>query len=42
MCGGFLKDMERYEKYMLEALKEAELAAKEDEVTIGCVIVKDD
>ena len=42
MCGGFLKDMERYEKYMLEALKEAELAAKEDEVPIGCVIVKDD
>ena len=42
MCDGFLKDMERYEKYMLEALKEAELAAKEDEVPIGCVIVKDD
>ena len=42
MCDGFLKDMERYEKYMLEALKEAELAAEEDEVPIGCVIVKDD
>ena len=26
---------------MLEALKEAELAAQEDEVPIGCVIVKD-
>ena len=42
MCDGFLKDMERYEKYMLEALKEAELAAQEDEVPIGCVVVKDD
>ena len=29
-------------KYMQEALKEAELAALEDEVPIGCVIVKDD
>ena len=34
--------MERYEKYMAEALKEARLAALEDEVPIGCVIVKDD
>ena len=34
--------MERYEKYMKEALKEAELASLEDEVPIGCVIVKDD
>ena len=33
--------MEKYEVYMLEALKEAELAALEDEVPIGCVIVKD-
>ena len=33
--------MDRYETYMLEALKEAELAAQEDEVPIGCVIVKD-
>ena len=42
MCDGFSNYMERYEKYMLEALKEAELAAQEDEVPIGCVIVKDD
>ena len=41
MCGGFLNYMDRYETYMLEALKEAELAAQEDEVPIGCVIVKD-
>ena len=27
---------------MLEALKEAEIAASEDEVPIGCIIVKDD
>ena len=40
MCGGFYY-MEKYEVYMLEALKEAELAALEDEVPIGCVIVKD-
>ena len=40
MCGGFLNYMNEYEVYMLEALKEAELAAQEDEVPIGCVIVK--
>ena len=40
MCGGFLNYMDNYETYMLEALKEAELAALEDEVPIGCVIVK--
>ena len=40
MCGGFLNFMENYEQYMLEALKEAELAALEDEVPIGCVIVR--
>lgn len=34
--------MDRDIEYMQEALKEAELAAKEDEVPIGCVIVKDD
>ena len=34
--------MVNYTKYMLEALKEAELAELEDEVPIGCVIVKDD
>ena len=34
--------MSNFEKYMLEALKEAEIAASEDEVPIGCVIVKDD
>ena len=34
--------MDKYEVYMREALKEAELAALEDEVPIGCVIVKDD
>ena len=38
----FLKNMENDIKYMQEALKEAELAALEDEVPIGCVIVKDD
>ena len=32
--------MDRDIEYMQEALKEAELAAKEDEVPIGCVIVK--
>ena len=41
MCDGFLNYMEDYSKYMLEALKEAELAKLEDEVPIGCVIVKD-
>ena len=40
MCGGFLNYMNEYEVYMLEALKEAELAAQEDEVPIGCVIVR--
>ena len=34
--------MDNYTKYMLEALKEAELAKLEDEVPIGCVIVKND
>ena len=34
--------MDRDIKYMQEALKEAELARLEDEVPIGCVIVKDD
>ena len=34
--------MDNYSKYMLEALKEAELAKLEDEVPIGCVVVKDD
>ena len=42
MCDGFLNYMEDYSKYMLEALKEAELAKLEDEVPIGCVIIKDD
>lgn len=42
MCGGFLDFMETNVKYMLEALSEAKLAALEDEVPIGCVIVKDD
>ena len=42
MCDGFLNYMNRYETYMLEALKEAELAASEDEVPVGCVIVKND
>ena len=40
MCGGFLNYMEKYETYMLEALKEAKLAALEDEVPIGCVNVR--
>ena len=34
--------MDRDTKYMQEALKEAKLAELEDEVPIGCVIVKDD
>ena len=34
--------MDNYELYMKEALKEAELAALEDEVPIGCVIVCND
>ena len=42
MCGGLLIIMDNYTKYMLEAIKEAELAKLEDEVPIGCVIVKDD
>ena len=33
--------MEDFERYMLEALKEASFAVLEDEVPIGCVIVKD-
>ena len=41
MCGGLLIIMDNYVKYMLEAIKEAELAKLEDEVPIGCVIVKD-
>ena len=42
MCGGLLISMDKDIKYMMEALKEAELAKLEDEVPIGCVIVKDD
>ena len=34
--------MEKIIEYMSEALKEAQLASLEDEVPIGCVIVKDD
>ena len=34
--------MNKDELYMLEALKEAEVAYQEDEVPIGCVIVKND
>ena len=41
MCGGFTY-MEQYIKYMEMALEEAKIAAQEDEVPIGCVIVKDD
>ena len=41
MCGGFTY-MEQYIKYMEMAFLEAKLAAQEDEVPIGCVIVKDD
>ena len=41
MCGGF-NYMEQYVKYMQMALEEAKLAEVEDEVPIGCVIVKDD
>ena len=41
MCDGLLI-MDRDINFMQEALKEAELARLEDEVPIGCVIVKDD
>ena len=41
MCDG-LNYMEKIIEYMSEALKEAQLASLEDEVPIGCVIVKDD
>ena len=41
MCGG-LNYMEQYVKYMQMALEEAKFAALEDEVPVGCVIVKDD
>ena len=41
MCGGFLNYMEKDEIYMFEALNEAKQAVMEDEVPIGCVIVKD-
>ena len=34
--------MEQCVKYMEMALEEAKLAEQEDEVPIGCVIVKDD
>ena len=34
--------MDKDIEFMKEALKEAELARREDEVPIGCVIVKDD
>ena len=40
MCDG-LTYMEQHVKYMEIALEEAKLAALEDEVPIGCVIVKD-
>ena len=40
MCGGFLNYMENDEKYIKEAIREAKLAAIEDEVPIGCIIVK--
>ena len=33
--------MEEREKYMKAALRQAKLAAKEGEVPVGCVIVKD-
>ena len=42
MCDGFFKLMNRDEKYMKEALKQAKLALLVDEVPVGCVIVKDD
>ena len=41
MCGGFTY-MEQYVKYMKLALEEAKLAEVQDEVPVGCVIVKDD
>ena len=41
VCGGFLNYMNLDEKYMKQALKQAEKARLMDEVPIGCVIVKD-
>ena len=41
MCDG-LNYMEQNVKYMQMALEEAKLAALEDEVPVGCIIVKDD
>lgn len=42
MCGGLLITMTNDEKFMNEAIKVANLALNEDEVPIGCIIVKDD
>ena len=38
---GQMKDYTEYDKYMRLALKEAQIAAKEGEVPVGAVIVKD-
>ena len=37
-----VRHMDRHEKYMKLAIKEAIKALEKDEVPIGCVIVKDD
>ena len=41
LCGGFLKTMNEDTKWMKMALKEAEKAAKIDEVPVGCILVRD-
>lgn len=41
MCGGFISMYTIDEKFMIEALKEAEKSANFDEVPVGAVIVKD-
>lgn len=42
MCGGFICMYSIDEKFMIEALKEAEKSASFDEVPVGAVIVKDE
>ena len=42
MCGGFIIMDRRDQKFMAEALKEAEKSASFDEVPVGAIIVKND
>ena len=41
VCGGFLLYMTQDEKYMYQALVQANVASLCDEVPVGCIIVKD-